>query len=77
MSKDAEILFDAVLKLSESDRAELAAQLIDSLDSEFADEGIAESWRIEIERRTAEIENGTVETVPWREALRQIKDGRQ
>jgi len=73
MSKDAELLFEAVLKLAEKDRAELAARLIDSLDSSFADDDIAEAWKVEIERRTAEIESGTVDAVPWPEALRQIK----
>jgi len=73
MSKDAEILFDAVLKLSESDRAELAARLFDSLDAEFVNADVAEAWRVEIERRTAEIDNGIAEAVPWPEALRQMK----
>lgn len=72
MSKDAELLFEAVLKLAEKDRAELAARLIDSLDGDFADDDVAASWDAEIQRRIKSVEDGTAETVAWPEALRQI-----
>ena len=35
-----------------------------SLDSE-AQEGIEEAWRVEIERRTRELESGAVKSIPW------------
>lgn len=72
MSKDAEILFEAVLKLEEKDRAELASRLIDSLDADFANDDVAASWDAEIQRRVAAVDDGTAETVPWPEAWRQI-----
>lgn len=49
-------------KLSESERARLASALIESLDNQ--DDGdVAETWRIEIERRWSEIESGAAITV--------------
>jgi len=72
MSKDAELLFEAVLKLAEKDRAELAARLIDSLDCDFADEDVAASWHAEIDRRVASVDSGASDTVPWPEAWRQM-----
>jgi len=40
--------------------------LIDSLDAD-TEEGSEEAWRAEVERRIAELDAGTVETVPWEE----------
>ena len=49
-------------KWSESERARLASALIESLDNQ--DDGdVAETWRIEIERRWSEIESGAAITV--------------
>jgi putative addiction module component (TIGR02574 family) len=50
--------------LSEQERATLAGLLIESLESEV-DPDVEEAWRIEIERRVAELDSGAVETVPW------------
>jgi putative addiction module component (TIGR02574 family) len=36
------------------------------LDAE-SDEGVADAWRVEIERRMAELDAGVVQTVPWEE----------
>jgi putative addiction module component (TIGR02574 family) len=38
--------------------------LIESLESEI-DPDVEEAWRVEIERRLAELDAGTVETAPW------------
>ena len=38
--------------------------LIESLESEV-DPDVEEAWRVEIERRLAELDSGAVETVPW------------
>jgi putative addiction module component (TIGR02574 family) len=50
--------------LSEQERATLAGLLIESLESEV-DPDVEEAWRVEIERRLAELDSGAVETVPW------------
>ena len=57
-------IFLRALSLSERDRADLIAALIESLDSEV-EEGVEEAWRIEIERRAKELESGAVQSIPW------------
>jgi putative addiction module component (TIGR02574 family) len=57
-------LFEMASALSEQERATLAGLLIESLESEV-DPDVEEAWRVEIERRLAELDSGAVETVPW------------
>jgi putative addiction module component (TIGR02574 family) len=57
-------LFAKASILSEKERATLAGLLIESLESEV-DPDVEEAWRVEIERRLAELDAGTAETVPW------------
>ena len=64
MSTHITELFEKASILSEKDRATLAGLLIESLESEV-DPDVEEAWRAEIERRVAELDAGTVETVPW------------
>ena len=70
----SQILKDA-LSLSEKERAEVAAQLIASLDaapSDDADE-VREAWAAEIERRCAELDAGTATTEEWEDVRRRIE----
>ena len=63
----------SALALSEEERAELAALLIESLDAKVEmDAEVAEQWRAELGRRTAAIDNGTVKTIPWEEVKRRL-----
>ncbi len=64
MSTHVTELFKQASILSEEERATLAGLLIESLESE-SDPDVEEAWRVEIERRVAELDSGTVETVPW------------
>ena len=64
MSTHVNELFERASVLSEEERATLAGLLIESLESEV-DSDVEEAWRVEIERRVAELDSGTVETVPW------------
>ena len=64
MSTHVTELFEKASSLSERERATLAGLLIDSLESEI-DPDVEEAWRVEIERRLAELDSGTVQTVPW------------
>jgi putative addiction module component (TIGR02574 family) len=54
------------MRLDPEERATLIRLLIEAFDTE-AEEGVEEAWRIEIERRMAELASGAVETVPWEE----------
>jgi len=66
------LLSDA-LALSDADRAELAAELIESLDRQV-DEDTAAAWQQEIEHRVAELDDGSVQAIPWTEARRMIME---
>ena len=64
MSTHVSELFAQASELSEKERATLAGLLIESLESEI-DPDVEEAWRVEIERRVAELDSGTAKTVPW------------
>ena len=59
-------------QLSEHERAELALALIESLDGE-ADVGVEKAWRIEVDRRIAQIERGEVELIPGDEVFARVR----
>lgn len=67
----AAVLADA-LRLDEHARAELAAELIASLDGP-ADPDAESQWATEIERRVATIESGTAPLEPWDDVRRRIE----
>ena len=64
MSTHVTELFAKASILSKEERATLAGLLIESLESEV-DSDVEEAWRVEIERRVAELDSGTAQTVPW------------
>ena len=68
------VLQDA-LALSEQERAEIAARLIESLDAGSAEEAaeVEAAWAAEIERRCDALDAGTTGTSSWDELRRQIK----
>jgi putative addiction module component (TIGR02574 family) len=69
MSRPFIDLWKEVSELSERNRADLAGLLIESLEGE-PDADVEAAWATEIERRVAELEAGTVGSVPW-EVVRQ------
>jgi putative addiction module component (TIGR02574 family) len=58
--------------LPPDERAALAAELLETLDGEEADEGAAEAWEAEIARRLTEIERGAVTTIRAAEVLHRL-----
>ena len=66
MAKSARELFEEAMRLDPEERATLMRLLIETLDSD-AEEGVEDAWRVEIERRMAELDSGSVETIPWEE----------
>ncbi len=64
--KRARQLFEQAMKLDPEERATLMRLLIESVDAE-AEDGVEDAWRVEIERRMAELDSGTVQTIPWEE----------
>jgi putative addiction module component (TIGR02574 family) len=59
------------LRLSPESRAAVAGRLIQSLEAEVDEDAEAE-WSVEIARRLSELDSGSVQTIPWEEARRQI-----
>jgi putative addiction module component (TIGR02574 family) len=64
VTETAEALREALLKLPVEDRAELAAELLASLDGP-PDDGVEEAWNAEIERRVGEVDSGAVKLDEW------------
>ena len=68
---DSKQLLVEALRLSEEERAALAGELLESLDTEVDPDAEA-AWAAEIRARLTEIESGRAKTVPWSEARRRI-----
>jgi len=64
-------LHQAALELPHSQRAELVDALIASLAS-AGELPVDAEWMQEIERRSAEIDAGTAELIPWEEVRRRM-----
>ncbi|HEX7407881.1 MAG TPA: addiction module protein [Candidatus Binatia bacterium] len=75
MTTPADRILQDALGLSEQERAEIAARLIESLD--IARDGdaaeIEEAWATEIERRCAALDAGTTGRTDWEDVRRQIE----
>ena len=66
MARSARDLFDEAMSLEPQERATLMWLLIEALDAD-TEEGVEDAWQVEIERRMAELDSGSVETIPWEE----------
>ena len=69
---DSKQLLVEALRLPEEERAALAGELIDSLDSEVDPDAEA-AWAAEIRTRVSDLDAGRARTVPWSEARRRIR----
>lgn len=72
MTKPAEAVLVEALRLDVVARAELATEILASLDGP-ADSDAEAGWAAEIERRVAAIESGTTQLEPWDEVKRRIE----
>lgn len=68
---DARQLLDAALQLSAEERAALAGELIQSLETDVDPDAEA-AWSAEIRARLDRVDAGLAPTVPWSEARRRI-----
>jgi putative addiction module component (TIGR02574 family) len=66
MARSARERVEEALRLDPEERATLMRLLIENLDAE-SEEGVEDAWRVEIERRMAELDSGSVQTIPWEE----------
>lgn len=68
MGRQARELLAAALNLSNEDRAELASELLSSLEGEHDEPNDVEAaWAEEIKRRVEDLDAGRLETVSWAE----------
>jgi putative addiction module component (TIGR02574 family) len=66
-------VLEAALALPLDERADLAREIIASLDGP-PDEGAAEAWIAEVQRRVRDVEEGNVEVVSWPQAEERIQE---
>ena len=75
MTEKSQVVLEEALKLTTNERAEVAEQLIASLD-EASDTDVEQAWQEEVQRRLQQIERGEVKTIPWEVVQRQLRHGR-
>ncbi|NGZ96974.1 MAG: addiction module antitoxin RelB [Nitrospira sp. WS110] len=75
MTDKTQVIVEQALKLSPNERAEVAEQLIASLD-EALDTGVEQAWQEEVQRRLGQIERGEVKMIPWEEVQRRLRHGK-
>lgn len=73
MNTQSQEILRSALALPESDRADIAASLIQSLDTE-TDENVDAAWAAEIRRRIESIDSGEVTLIPWDDVMHDMND---
>ena len=71
MGRTLQDLYREASTLTESERAELAGLLLESLETE-PEAGVEAAWAEEVERRVREIDSGRVKTIPWEQVRAQL-----
>jgi putative addiction module component (TIGR02574 family) len=66
MTQEAHELLQKALALPENERAELAGNLIASLDA-TVDQDVDAAWQQEVVHRLHDMQSGKVKTIPWEE----------
>ena len=74
MSSEAERVLTAALDLPDDDHMEIVEALIGSLQPSDQPP-FDETWWAVIERRSSELETGSVAGIPWAEVKRQAREG--
>jgi putative addiction module component (TIGR02574 family) len=74
MTSAAERLLTEALHLPEPERATLATQLIESLDTDVTDDGVETAWDAEIARRLRDVDSMAVKPVAWADVQRMLRE---
>jgi putative addiction module component (TIGR02574 family) len=72
MTQEAHELLQKALALPENERAELAGNLISSLET-AVDADVDAAWQHEVSRRLQEVQSGDVKTVPWEDVRKKAR----
>jgi len=75
MTDKTQTIVEQALKLSPTERAEVAEQLLASLD-EALDSDVEKAWQEEVQQRLQQVERGEVKTIPWEEVQRRLRHGK-
>jgi putative addiction module component (TIGR02574 family) len=75
MNAESQHLLQSALALPESDRAEIAASLIHSLDTAM-DEDVDAAWAAEIQQRIESIDKGQAKLIPWDDVMTEMRHRR-
>jgi putative addiction module component (TIGR02574 family) len=75
MSKTTSDLLNNALRLTTAERAELAAELLASLDGEPEDD-VEAAWAAEIPRRVERVRSGQAKGRPWSEVRERLDPDR-
>lgn len=76
MSKTTDDLLNNAMRLSATERAELAAALLASLDGEPED-AVEAAWAAEIQRRFERVRSGEAKGRPWSEVRESLERRRE
>lgn len=71
MVEKARKIVERALKMPVRERAEIAQQLLESLDREI-DINVESAWQSEVERRISELDSGKVACIPWEEVRERL-----
>jgi putative addiction module component (TIGR02574 family) len=74
MTADAKHIMNAALALPPDDRAELAEQLLRSLDETHPDPDVDAAWQEEIQRRVDEVNRGVATLIPADQAMELLRN---
>lgn len=75
MTEKTQAIVEQALKLSPSERADVAEQLLVSLD-DAVDSDVEKAWQEEVQQRLQQVERGEVKTIPWEEVQRRLRHGK-
>lgn len=72
MSKATDDILTNAMRLSPTERAELAAALLASLDGE-PEEAVEAAWAVEIQRRVERVRSGTAKGRSWTDVRERLE----
>lgn len=72
MTDAARRLIEQAMELSAEERLRVAEELVESV-RDSSEPGWDEAWRLELERRVAELRSGAVESLPWSEVRERLR----
>lgn len=75
MNLQSQEILRSALTLSESEREDIAASVIRSLDAE-ADPEADQAWAAEIAKRVQSVDDGATKLIPWDDVIQEMRDSR-